>query len=163
MRYLILALFFVTAIKANGQVQNEIDKQVWKPFIEAYNRHRSEEFLALHSKDLIRSPRDAKQVLNWEQYLKETKASDKQDIEEKIKRVLELRFTERLDNSIQAIEVGVYKSTYQFANGTSQVFYGRFHVALKKEKGFWKIVVDTDSSENNTIGEKDFLAAKPMK
>jgi hypothetical protein len=35
-------------------------------------------------------------------------------------------------------------------------------VALRKEKGVWKILVDTDSSENNTVGEKDFLAAKPM-
>jgi hypothetical protein len=33
---------------------------------------------------------------------------------------------------------------------------------LKKEKRLWKILVDTDSSENGTIGEKEFSAASPM-
>lgn len=145
-----------------AQSAKEINDQVWKPFIESFNHQRSNEFLALHSKDVLRSPRDAKQVLDWEQYLKETINGDQQDIKEKRTRTLELRFTERISSANQAIDVGVYKTTYHFANGQMQVYYGRFHVALRKEKGVWKILVDTDSSENNAIGEKEFLGAKPM-
>jgi ketosteroid isomerase-like protein len=118
--------------------------------------------LNLHSKDVVRSPRNAKQVWNWETYLQETIAADEQDIREKRKRQLELRFTERINNATQAVEVGIYKTTYQLANGETQIFYGRFHVVLRQEEGKWKILVDTDSSEKGTVGEKEFLEASPL-
>jgi hypothetical protein len=47
-------------------------------------------------------------------------------------------------------------------DGVAKSFYGRFHAVLRKEEGVWKILVDTDSSENNSISEKDYLAARPM-
>ncbi len=48
------------------------------------------------------------------------------------------------------------------ADGKTMDYFGRFHVVLRKENSIWKILVDTDSSENGTISEKDFLAAKPI-
>lgn len=162
MRVLMLLIGVCLNFLSYAQSEKEINDQVWKPFIESFNHHLSKEFLELHSKDVIRSPRDSRQVLNWEQYLTETTDGDNQDLNEKRTRTLALRFTERISNAKQAVDVGVYKTTYHFANGKTQTYYGRFHVALRKEKGVWKILVDTDSTENNTIGEKDFLAAKPM-
>jgi hypothetical protein len=161
-------LFFLTgwfatfATVAQSSETTEINQHVWKPFIETFNQHRSDDFLALHSRDLIRSARDSKRVLTWTQYLDETRLDEANDKKEGFKRVLELRFTERLHSATQAIDVGIYKTVYTFSNGTTQTFYGRFHVVLRKENGRWKILVDTDSSENGTIGEKDFNQAKPI-
>ncbi|MFM7429798.1 MAG: YybH family protein [Flammeovirgaceae bacterium] len=162
MKVVMMLLVIGLNLSSYAQSEKEINDQVWKSFVEAFNNHLSNDFLALHSKELVRSSRESRQVLNWDQYLKQTIGGDKQDLDEKRKRDLELRFTERISNGSQAIEVGVYKTTYQFSNGKTQTYYGRFHVALRKEKGVWKILVDTDSFENNTLGEKDFLAAKPM-
>lgn len=162
MKLVMMLLVIGLNLSIYAQSEKEINDQVWKPFIESFNHHQSKEFLELHSKDVIRSPRDSKRVLNWQQYLKQTTDGDNEDLNEKRTRTLALRFTERINNANQAIDVGVYKTTYRFANGETQTYYGRFHVVLRKEKGVWKILVDTDSSENNTVGEKDFLAAKPM-
>jgi ketosteroid isomerase-like protein len=60
------------------------------------------------------------------------------------------------------VEVGIYKTSYLLPNGQTQSFFGRFHVVLRKETGIWKILVDMDSTEGGTVGEKDFLAANPM-
>ena len=40
--------------------------------------------------------------------------------------------------------------------------YGKFHVFMRKLNGVWKIVVDYDSNEKNTIDEKAYLAAFVM-
>jgi ketosteroid isomerase-like protein len=162
MKQIFLFLFVISNSLNAQDVQKEINEQVWKPFIKNFNEHNAKDFMALHSKDVVRSPRDAKSVLSWDEYLREQAAGDKQDIKENRKRTLELRFTERLNSKDRAVDVGVYKTSYILQDGSKQDYFGRFHVALRKEKGVWKILVDTDSTENGTIGEKEFLSAKPF-
>jgi ketosteroid isomerase-like protein len=163
MKMLLAVLVACTYVQANGQtIQDEINRQVWKPFIESYNNHDTDGFMAVHSKEVIRSPRDANQALNWNQYREQMKLGDLQEKNSKSNRQLELRFTERIANENSAMEVGIYKGTSTDKEGNVRTFYGRFHVALRKENGTWKILVDTDSSEGRTIGEKDFLKALPM-
>lgn len=161
MRKVLLLLVFVTFAEARSQdYQREIDDQVWKPFIKAFNDLDADRFLAVHSKDLVRSPRDSKKVLTWDEYLQQQHKGDDWSKANNATRTLELRFTERIASATQAIEVGIYKTTNTDNKGERRSFYGRFHVVLRKENGVWKILVDTDSSEGNTIGEKDFLNAK---
>lgn len=163
MRNCILLLMTCFSTAAFSQsAKKEINEQVWKPFMQTFNDRDSKGFMALHSKDVVRSSRDSRKVLNWQQYSDEQTKWDEQEKAEKLKRTLELRFTERISSSDQAIDVGIYKTTYISPDGTTRSFFGRFHVVLRKEQGKWKILVDTDSSENNTISEKDFHAASAM-
>jgi ketosteroid isomerase-like protein len=159
----IFFFLFVASSALNAQdAQKQINEQVWKPFIKNFNENNTNGFMAVHSKDVTRSPRDSKSVWNWEEYGKEQAAGDQQDIKEKRKRTLELRFTERINSKDRAIDVGIYKTSYLLQDGSKQIYFGRFHVVLRKEKSIWKIFVDTDSSEGDTIGEKEFLRALPF-
>lgn len=157
-----LFLIFISSLCGAQSPQIEINQQVWKPFIQSFNENDTEGFMAVHSKDAVRSPRDGKVVWNWEEYKKQHATGDQQDKLANQKRTLELRFSERIASQDLAVEVGVYKTTYQVADGKTQSFFGRFHVVLRKESGVWKILVDTDSTEGGTIGEKEFLAAQPL-
>lgn len=159
--------FFIHALVvycfiSNAQTQKEINDQVWKPCINAFNQQDTKGFMAVHSPDLVRAPRDGKVVWSFDEYARLQESIDQQETKSNIKRTLELRFTERVASTSQAVEVGVYKTTIIRPDGEKQSFYGRFHVVLRKESGAWKILVDTDSSENGTIGEKEFLAASPL-
>jgi ketosteroid isomerase-like protein len=138
--------------------QKEINTQVWTPFIQTFNQRDTEGFMLVHSKDLVRAPRDSKSIQNFEQYEKENRQWESHTS----KRTIELRFIERLASEDQAYEVGIYKTSSSNEKGEMQSFYGKFHVVMRKENRTWKILVDSDSSEGGTIGEKDFLAAKPM-
>jgi hypothetical protein len=40
-----------------------------------------------------------------------------------------------------------------------KVYFGKFHVILIKEEGVWKILVDYDSSEKNSINEDTYKKA----
>ena len=159
----ILTLFIVILsfnMAAAQDAQTEINKQVWQPFIQYFNDYNSEGFLSVHSKDVVRSPRDSKKIFGWDEYLKNQKAGDQRSMGAGRKRTLDLHFTERISGNDLAMDIGVYKTTSMDGSGQPRDFYGRFHVVLRKENGVWKILVDTDSSEGGTIGEKDFLAAK---
>lgn len=162
MRILCFIFALCTLIAGAQDHQKDINEQVWKPFIAGFTNGDTEQFMNVHSKDLVRSPRDSKSIQTWDEYYKNTQAGNERRKTSGRKSEIELRFTERIATAQQAIDVGIYKTTSIASDGQRRSFYGRFHVVLKKEAGLWKILVDMDSSEGGTIGEKDFLAAKPI-
>ena len=166
MKRLFLACFLFSTISCfSQQSAQEINDQVWKPFVKAIMERDAETFMSLHSKDLVRAERDGKRVLNYEQYKNgmanwpSRKESNKAN---NIKHTFELRFLERISNETQAFEVGYFKNETVTDAGEKRVSYGQFHVALRKENGIWKILVDSDSNNGKTITEEMFQAAKQM-
>jgi ketosteroid isomerase-like protein len=161
----LLTLSLCLALSCNSTAQSfeeQINTQVWKPFIKAFNEHDTQGFMEVHSRDVIRSPRDAKAVWNYDEYFQQQQRGDKSDRASDTSRHLELRFTERIYGKDAAIEVGIYKTTYTQSDGVTRSFYGRFHVVHRRENGVWKILLDTDSSEKGTVSEREFLEALPM-
>lgn len=161
-RVVLIIMMLLNASVYAQDYQKEINDQVWRPFIESFNSFDTNGFMAVHSRDVARSPRDANVLFSWDEYFKQQQAGDKKQKENGHTRQIELRFTERIANPKQAIDVGVYKTTVRNKEGKASSFYGRFHVVLRKEGSEWKILVDTDSSEGNTITEEDFMAARPL-
>jgi len=155
------AILLCTAVHSQD-FQKEINEQVWKPFIEGFTNGDTDQFLSVHSKDLVRSSRDSRTIETWDQYYAGTKASNERRKSSDRKSQIELRFTERIATPDNAIDVGIYKTTSSSSDGKQRSFYGRFHVVLRRESGTWKILVDMDSSEGGTISEKEFAVAKPM-
>jgi ketosteroid isomerase-like protein len=160
-RYLFILLLLPSAAIAQ-EFQKEINEQVWKSFISTFANRDTDGFMAVHSKDLVRVPRDSKSVVNFEGYRKSNEAGDKHARENNVTRRIELRFFERIASGTQAYEVGIYKVTVSSPNQPARHYYGKFHVVHRKENGVWKILVDSDSSEGGTIDESTFLQAHPM-
>jgi ketosteroid isomerase-like protein len=162
MKHITLFFSFVLSIAHSQDFKKEINEQVWKPFIKTFNGNDAEGFMAVHSKDLVRSPRDNAKVKDWSEYYREVKAGNERDKGLNRKRTIELRFLERIASVAQAVEIGIYKVSNVQPDGTPQDFYGKFFVVLRREDGLWKILVDSDSSEGGTINRQSFLAAPPM-
>lgn len=163
MRVLLLSCLLLQSVAGVAQTaQQEINDQVWKPFIAAFNSNDAAGFMAVHSKDVVRAIRDNNQVLDFDEYARATSDGNQRAKTGNFKHQLELRFLERSANKDRACEVGIYKTQMLRPDGTTSVGYGKFLVILRKENDVWKILVDSDSSEGRTISEKDFLQAKPM-
>lgn len=167
MKKSILALLLLISLSAFGQqAVQEINDQVWKPFTQAIMNQDVQKFISVDSKDLVRAERDGKRVLSYDQYKTgmeqnwpKWKESNKKS---NVQYTFELRFLERISNETQAFEVGYFKNETINPNGEKQLSFGQFHVALRKENGVWKILVDSDSNNGKTITEEMFLAAKPI-
>jgi ketosteroid isomerase-like protein len=118
--------------------------------------------MAVHSKDVVRAAREEGRIMGHEEYRKVTSSGNQYFRDNKSDRKLELRFSERWAGNDVAYEVGVYKAITIRPSGNNTITYGKFHVTLRKERGIWKIVVDSDSSEGGSITDKEFLAARPL-
>jgi ketosteroid isomerase-like protein len=127
-------------------LQNEIEKEVWGTFKEAYSNFDAELMNSIHSDDVIRATRHsifvggAYKKKNIERY-EDSKARGDQ-------RFINFKFDLRKATDSHAIETGVYKVT-STRDGVTQDFYGFFHVILRKEDGGWKIIYDWDSDTVN--------------
>ena len=144
----------------NNKTIEEINKQVWIPFVQSFGSGDDQTFRSVHSKDVIRVMQDDKEIIGYEKYFKKVPDSIKAKWGD-WKKSIELRFTQRITGDDKAFEVGYYKSTStNIKTGEQRNGIGRFHVLLRKENGVWKILMDADTAEGAT--EETFASARPM-
>lgn len=158
LKLFLLTTFFVShvIICQNNKNLEQINKDVWEQFTKAFETSDYILFGSLHSEDLIRVGGDGKRILSKENYIKGYENRWTNNNQE---RTISFRFLERIINDDSGSERGIYKLTVNKGTQNEQHYYGKFHVILRKESGIWKILVDYDSSENNTINESSFINA----
>ncbi|WGD34312.1 nuclear transport factor 2 family protein [Olleya sp. YS] len=135
-----------------------INYTVWLKFYKAFKTLDYTLMEQIHSKDLVRIS-GGKNISDFESYINNYKARFNSDKENNISYNISLRFFERINNDSVASERGIYKLMINPNSADPQIYYGQFHVILKKENGEWKIVMDYDSTENNTIDSKAYNKA----
>ena len=158
-------LFSFSTLQAqekNKETEYEINKLIWKPFIESYNQLDAKAFNQLHTADVLRAG-------NWglwygEEYKERIRKSYTRAIKGKETRKIELRIDFRRTQEDISYETGFYKVTSKAPEGKERISYGYFHVLIKKVDGQWKIAQDWDDEYFNgkKITEQDFLKAKAL-
>jgi ketosteroid isomerase-like protein len=156
-----ISLYLAGSLTAQpDSLQRQINEQVWKPFLESYNTYDAEKFMSVHHPEALRVVQEGGRLLTFAEYAKNTAASMKRGLDGNRDRKLELRFTQRIATPENAFEVGFYKLTVNRPDGSSDAYYGKFHVVLKKTEGRWKIWLDADTPEG--ADEQVFQAASPL-
>ena len=152
----IVLLLFISS--SFGQEENQsqteetlistIKEDIWVPFMEAYRDYDEEKLKSIHTEDILRINIDNNQIRYGEAYLNEFAAflprmkqnGDKVGIAFVI-------LTTAFDNSKEiAYQTGYYQFQMQSKgeDALSPRGHGYFHVGLRKEKGIWKIFMDSD-------------------
>lgn len=143
-------------------VQQVINKEVWLPFIETYTNLDAEGFMAIHTEDVIRIIRDDKNIRVGEEYAISQRESSKRSKANKATRNIQFSFIDRFAKGDIAVESGYYKVKWK-SGDQEGISYGAFEVILKKVDGHWKIFIDSDTSQNNTLTEADFQKGAVLK
>jgi len=160
-RLVFLFLFlFGFSITANSQTNNnlvEINK-VWDQFCLAFESLDYNLMANIHSKKLVRID-GGRNIIDYENYIKNYKTRFQETKSKKETKEISLRFFERISNDSTASERGIYQLTNNKNTSKEKTYYGQFHVILIKENGIWKILIDYDSNEANSINEKNYLQA----
>ncbi|MDX1666292.1 MAG: nuclear transport factor 2 family protein [Saprospiraceae bacterium] len=154
---LLLVLSMWTAAGAQAESpQQTIDRQVWRPFMDSYARLDTEAFMELHTDDVVRIVRDGERILTDSAYAQSVSRNHDWARQNKVRRSIEFSFTERFADGDYAFETGYYKITTTRSGTEPRVFYGQFHVLLRRDDGRWKIAVDTDTSHDGSVGQEAF-------
>lgn len=143
-----LASFFLSliiSITLFGQSNSdaEINEQVWIPFTKSWESNDAEMYNSIHTKDVWRI--NASRLLIGDEY-KNRNTERMQG--QKNNSIIEFSFETRRANGTSAYEVGYFRIT---RTTDGQQFVGRFHVALKKVEGKWKIAQDWDTDIINGV------------
>ncbi|MCB9316646.1 MAG: nuclear transport factor 2 family protein [Lewinellaceae bacterium] len=149
-----LAFYCLLCLPASGfaqqdsLVQAEIDAQIWRPFIQAYNSFDADRYNALHTADVLRGgpwglvTGDAYFQNNISRFAKSKAAG--------LQRKIAFTFEHRVHQDTVAYEVGYYRvEISEKASNEPITSYGQFHVVLKKVQGGWKIAQDWDAGNLN--------------
>lgn len=155
---MLLAVLLLWSASAAAQTeQDEINRQVWQPFMKAYEKLDAAMFMSIHSRELMRVELDVRKTMNYDAY-----AAYYQDFfnsfrksGEKIR--IRFSFTHRVSDGSRALEKGYYEFTLHTARGEART-YGAFTVMMKKEQDRWKITLDADS--NKDMSEAVFMSGK---
>lgn len=154
--FLIFTLSIAPVFAQNKTELQAINTQVWSNFTKAFETLNAELFASIHSDSLIRVGGDNQVLRRKTEYINGYKTRWQNKT---LKRTISFRFLERIADSQSASELGIYKLTIDPNTPKAVSYYGKFHVILRKEHGVWKLLVDYDSSENQTIDETTFNAA----
>ena len=167
MRYITITLLLSMILSSSpaksqsDSISQQINEQVWLPYINTFNNMYTEGFMELHSKKLTFIPEDSKRILNYDNYYANTKRSNEAYKQVSFKQSIDLRFTNRFTDQGNAFETGYYKTVIVQPDGIKKTEYGKFHVLLRQEKEVWKITFDTNTAEN--VDETLFQTGKPIK
>ncbi len=132
--------------------------QTWEKFYKAFESLDYKLLQDIHAKELVRVS-GGKRIVNYDTCMDNYKKSFERTQKKGTSNTISLRFFERVNNGSMARERGIYKLTRVESTGETKSYYGQFHVVLIKKDNIWKIVMDYDSNEGNTIGEEAYLRA----
>ena len=140
-----ILLICIGQIGFGQSMQQEIDNQIWIPFTEAWEANDGEAFNSLHSDDVWRI--NPGRLLIGEEY--RSRNRERMNGQPK-NRIIEFSFETRTINAGKAYEVGYYRIT-DSSQDEPTYYVGRFHVAMQRINGLWKITQDWDTSEINGV------------
>ncbi|MBL7703659.1 MAG: hypothetical protein JNM14_15520 [Ferruginibacter sp.] len=155
----VCVLSFASAQTDSLKWVNEINEQVWKPFVTHFISGNTEGFSSVHSKRVTRVEIDRGILKDYEKYFPPV-APASSPVKKNTSRLFELRFDKRISNGTKAWETGYYKGTVMQEGKEPRSYYGRFFVVLEKEEGVWKILVDADTGKE--ANEENFGKAFAM-
>ena len=145
-KQVIVWLFLLSPFLTHAQnIEGEINKDVWVPFTQAWETNNANLYNAVHTDDVWRI--NPGRLLIGAEY-KSRNAERMQGQEQQ--RIIEFSFETRTSNGDQAYEVGYYRIT-DSADNEPKYYVGRFHVALIKKQGKWKIRQDWDTDSINGV------------
>jgi hypothetical protein len=153
---ILLLLVCQPAVTQNTDYLKAINSDLWANFTKAFETLNYQLFSDLHSEHLVRVSGDSKSIKAKTEYIEGYRTRWKN---KNINQTISFRFLERITDSIKASERGIYKLTINPNSANEKSYYGKFHVILIKENNRWNILVDYDSSEDNSINDKSYQDA----
>lgn len=145
--------------RQNPVLLAELNADIWVPFTEAYTDGDVPALLALLAPDFIRVEGDRRQIRALADYATSVRRTFEGAADREEKLNISFRFTERIARGDLASERGVYELVLADNEGNVERLYGRFHAVARKLEGKWRLLLDYDSNEGDTVTRAAFLAA----
>ncbi|WP_271764931.1 hypothetical protein [Aquimarina algiphila] len=155
--FIIILLSYYSNLDCIAQetaIHEKINADMYGNFSKAFETLDYNLFASIHSNDMIRISGNGGEIKGVKTYLEGYK---KRWSKPKGKPALiDFRLFERVYSETLVSDRGIYRASYTDNDNKVQYSYGQFHVILKMIEGNWKILIDYDSNENETINKDSY-------
>ena len=138
-----IALSYLSVANATPTT-DEIDQQIWKPFIDTWKTMNAAKHTKLYHPDFTRVSERMNKVIPGERYFNSIKRMMGMMGKKGVSSTITFKFRSRIQSDDQAWESGVYKAVMLHPDKGEKVQYADFNVLLQKVDGIWKIKLDHD-------------------
>lgn len=139
---------------------DDIDGDVWAPFMRAYSQLDIDLFSSIHASDFVRVESSSRWIGGLDSYLQRTDRGFARARAQGDALAIEFRFTDRVLGDGLASERGVYRVTVTEPAGQAQTFLGRFHSVLRHDGARWRLLLDHDDADETLDDTTPFDAAE---
>lgn len=151
------------AVAQNPSVQGwleEINRDIWTPFVQGVQQDDSSQYLRLRSKDYVRVASADRFILGYSDYVDDTVKMMQRYREQGTRLALEVRFEERIADGRSASEKGISRVPFTTKDGSVRTYYTRFHTISRKEGDAWRVLTEYFPPPGSDLGEAQFREAK---
>lgn len=138
---------------------DELNRDVWRPFMVSYAALDADSFLDINHADLIHASGITGQAHGLEQYSREMRDFFAMVAERGDRISIEFRFQERIATGDIASERGLFCMHATLSAGETRTRYGRFHTFSRKTDERWRLVTDYDTDAGADAAEFEAAAA----
>lgn len=158
---LFLVLFNASQAQSNAEFLRELNRDVWKPFVEGVNTNNPAMYNGVNAEEFYwvqdgTHPR----IMNLAEYVEDARLVMKNRTDKGMSTSLEIRFIQRNVTSEFASEKCIIKYTASTPGKEPQEFYGLAHVFSRKKAGIWRKVIQHTSTE--PASKEQFEMAQPI-
>jgi hypothetical protein len=151
----------ISKAQTNQEILAELNRDIWKPFIEGVNTNKPELYNGVNSTDFYWVLDGAKpRIMNLPEYIEDARIVMQSRISKGIATNLNIRFLQRNANKDFASEKCIIQYTSTSPGKQPEVFYSIAHSFSRKENGTWKKLIQHANTEAAT--KEMFEAAQPI-
>jgi ketosteroid isomerase-like protein len=139
----------------------EMNRDVWMPFMEGVRRDDESLYLRVRSKDYVRVASSDRFILGHADYVDDTVKMMRRYREQGTRLTIDVRFEERICDGRSASDKGISRVLFTAKDGTVRTYFGRFHTISRKEADAWRVLTDY-FPPGNDVGEEQFTRARAV-
>ena len=146
-----------------GQVRRwfeEINRDIWRPFMEGVQKDDESLYLRVRSKDYVRVQANGPLILTYADYVDDTVAMMRRYREQGVRLTIDVRFEERIIDGASASEKGISRVLFVARDGEMRTYYARFHTISRKEGETWRVLTEYFSSRAKNSAVRSFATQR---
>lgn len=144
------------------QALEQINRDVWEPFVRGVGAFDDATYLATRSRDFLMVQARPAGFFDRGFYAEDS-AQAMRGLKEAGSRLqLEVRFDERISDGEYASERGIVRTILTDVAGKARTMYSRFHAILRKEDGHWRVLTEYRWTVGRDADAAAYEAARPQ-
>lgn len=138
----LVAMSAAHATPAQVQALQQVNRDIWGPFVRGVGSFDDATWLGVRSKDFVMVQQGKPHFLGHDFYVEDSTRVMRELKQAGTRLALEVRFDERMTDGRYGSERGLIRTTISESGKEARTIFSRFHAILRLEDGRWRVLTE---------------------